>query len=106
MFYSKPRDYLDPQKYSDQTVISTRKLNQDHALVTLRVGDRSLGKFGLYAAKKDGSELCAGETLVQHLYIGQPDIQVERPYTPINDVALDGEMQFVVKNVRGGELGR
>jgi cytochrome-b5 reductase len=31
---------------------------------------------------------------------------IERPYTPINDVAADGEMAMVVKRVKGGEVGR
>lgn len=102
----RPRDFLDPNVYSDQTVLSTKRLDEDHVLVTLNLEDRSVGRFGLYATKKDGSVVRPSETLVQHLYVGQPDIQVERPYTPINNVPVDKTMQFVVKKVKGGEVGR
>lgn len=38
--------------------------------------------------------------------IKNPDLQIERPYTPVNDVARDGELDLVVKRVQGGEVGR
>ncbi|KAL7421741.1 hypothetical protein Q5752_003512 [Cryptotrichosporon argae] len=38
--------------------------------------------------------------------VKSPDIQIERPYTPVNDAAADGEVCMVVKRVKGGEVGR
>ncbi|WVQ83198.1 hypothetical protein IAT38_005337 [Cryptococcus sp. DSM 104549] len=38
--------------------------------------------------------------------VKSPDIQIERPYTPVNDAVQDGEARMVVKRVRGGEVGR
>lgn len=50
-----------------------------------------------------------GEVVIQHVMVKSPDIQIERPYTLINDPnAANGEreMRMVVKRVRGGEVGR
>ncbi|UOH79193.1 hypothetical protein LQV05_000183 [Cryptococcus neoformans] len=49
-----------------------------------------------------------GEIVIQHVMVKSPDIQIERPYTLINDPTItDGEreMRMVVKRVRGGEVG-
>lgn len=43
---------------------------------------------------------------IYHVCIKSPDLQIERPYTPINDPERDGYMDLVVKRVRGGEVGR
>jgi cytochrome-b5 reductase len=43
---------------------------------------------------------------IHHVMIKSPDLQIERPYTPINDVVADGELKLVVKAVKGGEVGR
>ncbi|WOO76623.1 NADH-cytochrome b5 reductase 2 [Vanrija pseudolonga] len=42
---------------------------------------------------------------VHHVMLGAPQIQIERPYTPINDGRL-GDLELVVKRVPGGEVGR
>lgn len=47
-----------------------------------------------------------GSVVVQHVMLRNPDIQIERHYTPVNDVGRDGRMDLVVKKVRNGELGR
>lgn len=47
-----------------------------------------------------------GEVTIQHVMIKSPDLQIERPYTPVNDVRKDGEVKVVVKRVKGGEVGR
>jgi cytochrome-b5 reductase len=47
-----------------------------------------------------------GEVTIEHVYVKNPDLQIERPYTPVNDVRGDGEVDVVVKRVQGGEVGR
>lgn len=44
--------------------------------------------------------------MVHHVMVKSPDLMIERPYTPVNDVDADGEVRLVVKRVRGGEVGR
>jgi cytochrome-b5 reductase len=38
--------------------------------------------------------------------VKNPDLMIERAYTPVNDVAADGRLRMVVKRVPGGEVGR
>ena len=40
------------------------------------------------------------------LYVKDSDIQVERPYTPLEGISSSGEIQFWVKRYRYGEVGR
>jgi cytochrome-b5 reductase len=38
--------------------------------------------------------------------VKSPDLMIERPYTPVNDVKAEGDVKLVVKRVRAGEVGR
>jgi cytochrome-b5 reductase len=40
------------------------------------------------------------------IYIKDDDIQVERPYTPLEGVSEDGRMLFWIKKYEKGEVGR
>ena len=40
------------------------------------------------------------------VYVKDSDIQVERPYTPLEGIDAQGQMQFWVKRYQGGEVGR
>jgi cytochrome-b5 reductase len=75
-------------------------------LVAIPVPPESLDLFSKDAVRKSGEQASDGEVVVQHIMVKSPDIQIERPYTPINDVSKDGEVRLVVKRVRGGEVGR
>jgi cytochrome-b5 reductase len=44
--------------------------------------------------------------VIHHVCVKSPDLQIERPYTPINDVQSDRVIKIVVKRVVGGEVGR
>jgi cytochrome-b5 reductase len=50
---------------------------------------------------KDGSYLT---NAIHHIYIKDDDMQIERPYTPINGVGVDGKMMFWIKKYPGGEV--
>lgn len=41
---------------------------------------------------------------IYHLYIKDDDMQVERPYTPINGIGMDGKFTLWVKRYQGGEV--
>jgi hypothetical protein len=41
---------------------------------------------------------------IYHLYIKDDDMQVERPYTPINGIGIDGKFALWVKRYQGGEV--
>ncbi|RXK40118.1 hypothetical protein M231_02575 [Tremella mesenterica] len=106
---------LDPYVYSDHVISSTTTLSPDHVLLTIPLSAASRESFSPNAPLPLGSttshtpqnpERDPAEITVQHVMIKQPDLQIERPYTPVNDPGLDGEMRLVVKRVRGGEVGR
>lgn len=95
---------LSPQLYSTQTIASTAPLDPSHKLVSIAI-PRSASHLFSSAYKRDGSPAAPGEIVVQHMMLGAPDIQIERPYTPINDPG-EGQVDMVIKRVKGGEVGR
>lgn len=91
---SKP---LDPYTYSTHKVGSTSKLTTQHARIRIPL---SASDSALFHKGQDES------IVIEHVMIKNPDLQIERPYTPINDVGRDGEVDVVVKRVQGGEVGK
>jgi cytochrome-b5 reductase len=91
--------------YSEQRVSGLELLaTKRHALLTVPVHTRDRAQFE--GAAVPGAAGAAGLVVVQHVMVRNPALMIERPYTPINDVAADGEMAMVVKRVKGGEVGR
>jgi hypothetical protein len=108
-FYpTSPSRRLSPYTYSDHPVSSTTPLGPSHKELVVPIPPESIGSFGTDAVRLDGAHVRKdhGEVVVQHVMIKNPDLQIERPYTPTNDVEEDGEMRLVVKRVKGGEVGR
>jgi cytochrome-b5 reductase len=108
-FYpSSPSRRLSPYTYSDHPVSSTTPLGPSHKELAVPIPRESIVLFGTDAVRLNGTPVKKddGEVVVQHVMIKNPDLQIERPYTPINDVETDGEMRLVVKRVKGGEVGR
>lgn len=98
---------LSPQTYSEQQVVATASLSPTHKLLRVAVAPSDRALFGSAAVRRDGTPATGDrEVVVQHVMIKSPDLQIERPYTPINDAEADGSMDLVVKRVRGGEVGR
>jgi len=88
---------LDPYTYSTQKVGSTSKLTPQHARIQIPL---SSSDSALFHKGEDGS------IVIEHVMIKNPDLQIERPYTPVNDVGKDGEVDVIVKRVQGGEVGK
>lgn len=47
-----------------------------------------------------------GQGMIYSVYVKDSDIQVERPYTPLEGIDENGDMEFWVKRYQGGEVGR
>lgn len=101
---------LDPQRYARFRVARVEGVSERHVLVEVEVPPASREAFrglsssgGAETGGKPGQGTIA---TLRHVCIKSPDLQIERPYTPINDVAADGVLRLVVKRVRGGEVGR
>ncbi|WWC61754.1 uncharacterized protein I303_104339 [Kwoniella dejecticola CBS 10117] len=107
-FFPSARE-LAPHMYSDQPVSSTKSISTQHKLVSIPIPSSSTSKEYFtkpYRTVGSLADVEGGEIVIQHMMIKSPDIQIERPYTPINDPLADGEVRLVVKRVQGGEVGR
>lgn len=116
---TRPRPSLSPYEYTEHALTRTRRVSAQHAEIAVQLNDASEGLFrhpgfvaagpattGVGVAGGDGGEAGAGLVTVHHVMLKNPDLMIERPYTPVNDVAADGEARMVVKRVTGGEVGR
>ncbi|KAI9639668.1 uncharacterized protein MKK02DRAFT_39990 [Dioszegia hungarica] len=103
---------LNPAVYTDHTVKSARKVSEQHKEVVISLSPGSAETFAGGSALITPEKLQAagkGEgkaVTVYHVMVKSPDLMIERPYTPVNDVKAEGEVKLVVKRVRGGEVGR
>ncbi|ODN79751.1 hypothetical protein L202_03664 [Cryptococcus amylolentus CBS 6039] len=98
---------LLPYKYSDQPLQSSSPLTPVHKLLIVAVPPSSKEWFEKpYRTDGTLADVEGGEIVVQHVMVKSPDIQIERPYTLINDPVQEKSMRMVVKRVPGGEVGR
>ena len=96
-FFGSGTKPLDPYTYTNHKVGSTSKLTPQHARIRIPLSESDAALFDR------GNN---GTVVLEHVMIKNPDLQIERPYTPINDVGVDGEIDVVVKRVQGGEVGK
>jgi len=107
LFPRKPVDQLQSDKYSDQYVLQSQKLSDELVLLRIPLKPWSVDRYadaGLGAP--EGRKRSGKEVVVQHVMVKNPDLMIERPYTPINNVVKEEEIKIVVKKVKGGEVGR
>lgn len=99
--FGSSRAPLDPYTYSDHELGTSTRITAQHAQITIPLGEQDAALFRT-GEVPDGD----GMVTIQHVMIKNPDLQIERPYTPINDVGKDGQIELVIKRVKGGEVGR
>lgn len=98
---------LTPFKYTKHRVLSVKRISPRHVLVDIQVSEKSRAAFGNSQVEENESQSDdTGKLDIWHVYVKSPDLQIERPYTPINDVEKDGFIRLLVKRVKGGEVGR
>lgn len=96
LLFPQAEPELSPQVYSKHKLASSERLSNQHVLLRIPIPAGARGMF----------ESPEGSVALQHVMIKSPDLQIERPYTFVNDAAQDGELRLVVKRVKGGEVGR
>lgn len=98
---------LTPFTYTTHRVLSVKRISPQHVLIDIQISERSKEEFG-NSDGSNGKEFSTGRGMLDiwHVYVKSPDLQIERPYTPINDVQKDGYIRLLVKRVKGGEVGR
>jgi cytochrome-b5 reductase len=126
LYFLKPSQPLNPQVYSDHPVSSVAPVGPAHVELVVPVSDAERGQFGPgavvfspygvpprppssptpFPTASDSGAPLPGTVVVQHIMVKNPDLMIERAYTPVNDVAADGRLRMVVKRVPGGEVGR
>ncbi|CAG8705785.1 6077_t:CDS:2, partial [Acaulospora colombiana] len=90
---------LGPHQFTRCTVLSLKPdppeagNKADHVVIQMNVPVRFLPEDGSYLANA-----------IHHVYIKDDDMQIERPYTPLNGIGVDGKMDFWIKKYPGGEV--
>jgi hypothetical protein len=99
-----------PHHFIETVVLSSTETGPDSKLITIAVPPRLLPPLeptdiitdqqAKYTKDVTGSPIWS-------LYVKNPDIQIERPYTPLEGINMvDGRMSFWVKKYKDGEMGR
>ena len=102
------RGDIVPYDHTSRPISTIIPLTPRHRYVEIPISKEAAKRFGPLGLGMDGEKLRVedGPIAVQHVTIKSDAIQVERSYTPINDVEEDGVMKLIVKKVKGGEIGR
>lgn len=104
--YPSSSPSLSPQVYSEHPISSSTLLGPQHKLISIPVDSSNISLFGDQAVDRQGAVIPQNTIVIQHVMVKNPDLQIERPYTPINDVEHNGQIDLIVKKVKGGEVGR
>lgn len=84
---------LNPRTFTRCVVHSVLPDSEDHMVVRMRIPVQLL--------PADDSHLA---NAIHHIYVKDDDMQVERPYTPLFGIGMDGRMLFWIKKYKGGEV--
>lgn len=87
---------LSPSHFTPSTVISNERSGPDTKLLQLAVPPHLL----------PAHDLTDPSASIWSVYIKDDDIQVERPYTPLEGIDEHGRMLFWIKKYPKGEVGR
>lgn len=85
---------LAPNHFTPATIVSSEPSGPDTKLLTLAIPPRLLPAHELTFAP------------IWSVFIKDDDIQVERPYTPLNGIDSKDQMLFWIKKYPNGEVGR
>lgn len=84
---------LSPSHFTPATVLSNESSGTDSKLLELAISTDLLPPRDTFAS-------------IWSVFIKDDDIQVERPYTPLEGVDDNGRMRFWIKKYEKGEVGR
>ncbi|KAI0320604.1 ferredoxin reductase-like protein [Amylostereum chailletii] len=90
------RQSISPSHFTPVSVVANEDCGRDLKLLTLNIPSHSL---------PDTSDSRLLDP-IWSLFIKDDDIQVERPYTPLEGIDDQGNMKFWIKKYPNGEVGR
>lgn len=88
-------DTLSPSHFTPCTITASETSGPNSRLITLSIPPKSL----------PGSEESRFPS-IWSVFVKDSDIQVERPYTPLEGIDGNGHMRFWIKRYAHGEVGR
>ncbi|KAF8639908.1 hypothetical protein AX17_001159 [Amanita inopinata Kibby_2008] len=101
---------LSAQHFTPSIVIASEHAGPDTKLITLRVNPslvpQNLVRRSTSKVTKDDTPVDDGYARIYSVFVKDSDIQVERPYTPLECADEEGNMRFWVKKYENGEVGR
>ena len=86
---------LSPDYFIPAFLTSSEETNENAKLLHLNVPPETVARTPKTSFKP-----------IWSIYVKDSDIQVERPYTPLEGITADGEMSFWIKRYEHGEVGR
>ncbi|KIK65540.1 hypothetical protein GYMLUDRAFT_240062 [Collybiopsis luxurians FD-317 M1] len=89
------QEKLSPSHFTPCTITSSEPCGPNARLITLSISQKFLPK----PEERPFSSIWS-------IFVKDDDIQVERPYTPLEGVDSEGQMRFWIKRYPNGEVGR
>lgn len=96
---------LSVNHFTPSVVLESNDATLDTKLITLRI-DPALVPPRLIRRSGDAVSAKRSDTPIYSLFLKHSDIQVERPYTPLECADEEGKMHFWIKKYAKGEVGR
>ena len=103
----KQKQQLDPEAFTPLTVTRNVMCTSPARSQNFGDGDHKLVELKLPSASATGPP--PGGLSIWSIYVKQPDIQIERAYTPLDSPsqsAAHGALRLLVKRYTQGEMGR
>ncbi|KAM6495590.1 ferredoxin reductase-like C-terminal NADP-linked domain containing protein [Amanita muscaria] len=98
-----PTAPLAVNHFTATTVLANEVAGPDTKIITLKVNPDLVPTNFLRHPSASG---CSSHSPIYSLFLKDSDIQVERPYTPLECADQEGKMRFWVKRYDKGEVGR
>ena len=101
-------EQLSAQHFTPSTVIANKDVTPDSKILTLRVNPAFVpAHFTRRLTPSSSDEVAKEENArIYSVFVKDSDIQVERPYTPLECADDNGKMHFWVKKYEKSEVGR
>ncbi len=103
------REPLSVDYFTPSVVLESKDATPDTKIITLRVDPALIPPRLMHRSVPFTNEADSEERTHKPIYsvfVKDSDIQVERPYTPLECVDEEGKMDFWVKRYEKGEVGR
>ena len=99
------REPLSVNHFTPSVVLESKDATPDTKLITLRI-EPALVPPSLLRRSGEAVSTERCDATIYSVFLKHSDIQVERPYTPLECADEEGKMHFWIKKYEKGEVGR